>query len=145
MSADGPVIVGTLTLDEPFDYLDRGYPTASWWKSYVIQPGAYPLILRSDGYRSVSATLDAVVVEEYFPSSFAGNPIAGGRQWPSRDHTGEPARVVLSTADYEAATALAQGRGLFRGTVALDEGWTTEPYFTSGGRQYYRLVQRGGA
>lgn len=95
---------------EPTEYIDRSFPTASWWRKYEIQPGTYEVVPWSNLPYYNHFKADAVIIEDYFASNFAG---ANYQPYDRKQNAGKQDKVWLNfPAAYELAHAEFLGKWL---------------------------------
>lgn len=72
--------VGYVKINKPWVHHNNNYECAAWWEDSEIKPGVYNLILKESHYAPkelmLVASLDAIVVDDYFPALWGGLPIS---------------------------------------------------------------------
>jgi hypothetical protein len=144
---DHKTVVGHVTIAEPYEYVDRGYETASWYRTYDVHPGTYEIVAtfagkpepgRSPYWLMVRA--EATITDEHFPSSFFGNQFGELR----KPNVGKVETVSLG--QYYGYDAGKLGAWL-KGTVEWLPGWSLHCWSgTSFDREYHycgKLVMDG--
>lgn len=96
-------LVGAVQVNKPFVYHKADYECAAWYEDQEAEVGVYPVYLTKN-YHSphnliLSAEIGAKVKDDYFPSLWAGNPIAGTKL---QKRIGE-SRIIRHGLDVEKA------------------------------------------
>lgn len=72
--------VGFVRINKSSIHHNNSFETAAWWEDSEIQKGVYPLILQENRHAPLnlflSASLDAVVVDDFFPNLWGGMPLS---------------------------------------------------------------------
>lgn len=73
--------VGSCRINNSWVHHNNSYECAAWWEDSKIVEGIYPLILKENTFAPYNlilvSQLQAIVVDDYFPALFGGNPISG--------------------------------------------------------------------
>lgn len=100
-------VVGMVQIVEPFTRHNASYECAAWWEDMQAVPGIYPLVLKerahSQGEIHLVAQVDAKVIDDYFPSLWAGSAI-GTTPYKAK-HTGEDRIIHVAYTISEAMEA----------------------------------------
>lgn len=72
--------VGYIKVNKSWIHHNASFECAEWWEDSEIQPGIYDLKLRKSDYAPhnlyLSASIDAIVVDDYFPALWGGVAIS---------------------------------------------------------------------
>jgi hypothetical protein len=76
-------VVGYIQINKNWIHHNSSFECAAWWEDSQIEGGVYPLALMESRYAPydlyLSAKLNAVVVDDFFPALWAGSPISNTR------------------------------------------------------------------
>jgi len=95
--------VGKYKLNEAFVNHNANFETASWWEDTRVEPGIYDIVVQKNPYDyrnpiGLAVKFHGKIVDDYFPSSFAGNIISA----PLNHRIGED-RNISKKVNWEAA------------------------------------------
>ena len=88
-------VVGYVKINKSWINHNDSYECAAWWEDSQIQEGVYPLILKENSFSAkelyLVASLNAIVVDDYFPALWGGLPVS--RQPYKPKNIGQPRNV----------------------------------------------------
>lgn len=87
----------TVTVEADTIVTDRSFQTASWWRTIRLDPGTYEF--KRNGTTSMYwASIPGTIIEDYFPSSFAG---ASVQPYDKTKNSGKRASYGIMRYDYQ--------------------------------------------
>ncbi len=88
-------VVGFVKINKPYVHHNASFECAAWWEDSEIKPGVYPLTLEKNYHvpydLQLATKLDAVVVDDFFPSLFGGVAVSSKPYVPQ--NLGEPRKI----------------------------------------------------
>ncbi len=95
--------IGFVRINKPIIYTDQNYECAAWWEERTSETGVFPLLLRpaNDLYPErleldVSASVPAVVSNDYFPALWGGVPVSSSPYKPK--NIGRKSSIIVKRA-----------------------------------------------
>lgn len=97
-------VIGAVQVNRPWKHENRSFECAAWSETYEALTGIYPVTLTTNPQRReelmLTATIDAVVTDDYFPSLWCGVAVSNKPYVPK--HIGESRKIRITVAIAEA-------------------------------------------